>query len=67
MEEEDDFSNIDETEDDPAKAGFKGRWAGVANATPEKIIVETHIESAVPEETRGFKNCYFLSFTICEF
>ena len=53
-----DFSNEDESYDDPSKAGFVGRWVGIANATKEKILIETHVECAVPAETTGIDFFY---------
>jgi hypothetical protein len=51
----DDFQSIDDYmfEKEPDKAGFDGLWVGVANATDQTISVETHTDSAVPEQTRG--------------
>eukprot|EP00091_Calanus_sinicus_P009298 TRINITY_DN21813_c0_g1_i1.p1 TRINITY_DN21813_c0_g1~~TRINITY_DN21813_c0_g1_i1.p1 ORF type:complete len:137 (+),score=39.34 TRINITY_DN21813_c0_g1_i1:26-412(+) len=53
---EDDFTSIDGHmfEQEPDKAGFNDMWVGVANATEETIMVETHTDSAVPEQTRGW-------------
>ena len=51
----DDFSSIDDQmfEEEPDKAGFVAVWVGVANATDQTISVETHTDSAVPDQTRG--------------
>ena len=54
----DDFTSIDDYmfEKEPNKAGFNDVWVGVANATDQTIHVETHTDSAVPDQTRGKLN-----------
>ena len=66
----DDFPNIDDHmfEKEPDK-GFKDVWVGVANATDQTISVETHTDSAVPDETRGefnrnFKNVKLTTYLL---
>ena len=43
----------EDPDDDDEKAGFKGRWVGIANSLPRSIFITTHIESSVPEDTSG--------------
>jgi len=43
----------EDAEDNDEKAGYKGRWVGIANSLPRSIFVTTHIEACVPEDTRG--------------
>jgi hypothetical protein len=47
--------DVHKEENDPDKAGFNDLWIGVANSLEHTILVETHIESTVPEETEGWE------------